>query len=139
MYIRLIKANKEDWKILRRHDYDTEDGKQYFYIEGPNGIYQDDDGNVYHFDTYEDALEELEYLRGEHDADENKIKANKDGWEVLPHPLGWGYAIATPDGGYLADEDDEDEIMAFSTRDRAKYELEYYKDQYDSGIKLKTL
>ena len=81
MYIRLIKANKEDWKILKRHDYDTENGKQYFYIEGPNGIYQDDDGNVYHFDTYEDALEELEYLRGEHDADESKIKASEeDGW-----------------------------------------------------------
>lgn len=77
MYIRLIKANKEDWKILKRHDYDTKDGKQYFYIEGPNGIYQDDDGNVYHFDTYDDALEELEYLRGEHNEDKKKVESEQ--------------------------------------------------------------
>lgn len=142
MYIRLIKADKKDWKILRRHDYDTEDGKQYFYIEGPNGIYQDADGNTYHFNTYEDALEELGFLRGEHDEDEKKIKANEDDdddWEVMPSPYGSGYVIATPDGGYLADEDDEDEIAIFNTRRMAQHELEYYKDQYDSGIELKTV
>lgn len=77
MYIRLIKANKDGWEILKRHDYDTEDGKQYFYIEGPDGIYQDADGNAYHFDTYKDALEELEYLRGEHDADKKKVESEQ--------------------------------------------------------------
>ena len=136
MYIRLIKASKDGWEIIKHNDGD----KSYFLISTPDGeFYKDYEGKEYHFKTRQDALEELAYLRGEHDGDENEIKASKDGWEVMPNPLGWGYVIATPDGGYLADEDDKDELMTFSTRDRAKYELEYYKDQYDSGIKLKTL
>ena len=137
MYIRLIRANKGDWKILKRHDYDTEDGKQYFYIEGPDGIYQDDDGNVYHFDTYEEALEELEYLRGEHSADENKIKAYGiyDRWEILKQHVGGKeyYIISTPDGEFYKDY--EGEIYKFKTRQDALEELAYLKGEHDGDEK----
>lgn len=62
--IRILKASK-DWKVLRRH-HDTEDGEEYYYIEGPKGIYQDEDGNTYKFNTKEEAEEELGYLKSEH-------------------------------------------------------------------------
>lgn len=77
-FIKVLKANK-DWEVLRRH-HDTEDGEEYYYIEGPDGIYQDEDGNTYKFDTKEDALEELDYLKAEHKFDkksaDKKIKAD---------------------------------------------------------------
>lgn len=74
MYIRLIKANKDGWEIIKRNDKD----KSYFVISTPDGkFYKDDEGKEYHFKTRQDALEELEYLRGEHDADEKEVKSSK--------------------------------------------------------------
>lgn len=66
-FIRVIKAS--DWTVERRHSWDTEDGKEYYYIWGPDGEYCDADGEPYRFDTREDALEEVEYLRAEHKFD----------------------------------------------------------------------
>lgn len=63
----IVKAS--EWEVLRRH-HDTENGEDYYYIYGPDGEYCDADGNPYHFDTREDALEELEYLKAEHKGDE---------------------------------------------------------------------
>ena len=86
-FIKLVKAS-EEWKVLRRH-HDTEDGEEYYYIEGPNGIYQDEDGNTYKFDTKEDALEELDYLRAEHKFDKKsaetdfKFKLTEDFYKSL--------------------------------------------------------
>ena len=111
MYIRLIKANKKDWKILRRHDYDTDDGKQYFYIEGPDGIYQDADGNVYHFDTYKNALEELEYLRGEQDEDEKKIKSSNKRFEVVREDLGKSHVYEGADRKFYIFDNIKDESV----------------------------
>lgn len=73
-FIKLVKAS-EDWEVLRRH-HDTEDGEEYYYIKGPDGIYQDEDGNTYKFDTKEDALEELDYLKAEHKFDKKDVKAS---------------------------------------------------------------
>ena len=70
------KTQNEDWTILRRKADDTEDGKEYYYISGPKGIYEDADGNTYKFDSREDALEELEYLKAEHKY-EKKSETNK--------------------------------------------------------------
>ena len=69
-FIRTIKAS--DWSVERRHSWDTEDGKEYYYIWGPDGEYCDADGNPYKFDTREKALEELEYLRAEHKIEHKK-------------------------------------------------------------------
>ena len=66
-FVRVLKAS-EDWEVLRRH-HDTENGEDYYYIWGPDGEYCDADGNPYHFDTREDALEEVEYLKAEHKFD----------------------------------------------------------------------
>lgn len=66
-FVRVLKAS-EDWKVERRH-HDTENGKDYYYIWGPDGEYCDADGEPYHFDTREDALEEVEYLKAEHKFD----------------------------------------------------------------------
>ena len=68
-FIRVIKAS--DWTVERRHSWDTEDGKEYYYIWGPDGEYCDADGEPYRFDTREDALEEVEYLRAEHKFDKH--------------------------------------------------------------------
>lgn len=74
MYIRLIKASKDGWEIIKHNDGD----KSYFLISTPDGkFYKDYEGKEYHFKTRQDALEELEYLRGEHDADEKGIKSSK--------------------------------------------------------------
>lgn len=74
---KIKKTAKEDWTILRRKADDTEDGKEYYYISGPKGIYQDDDGNTYKFDTREEALEEVEYLKAEHKYEDNNKKEAK--------------------------------------------------------------
>ena len=67
MYIRLIKASKDGWEIIKHNDGD----KSYFVISTPDGMfYKDYEGKEYHFETRQDAWEELEDLRGEHDADE---------------------------------------------------------------------
>lgn len=71
MKFKLLKAS--DWEVLRRH-HDTENGEDYYYIWGPDGEYCDADGNPYHFDTREDALEELDYLRAEHKFDKKSYK-----------------------------------------------------------------
>lgn len=68
-FIRVLKAS--EWEVLRRH-HDTENGEDYYYIYGPDGEYCDADGNPYHFKTREDALEEVEYLKAEHEADKEK-------------------------------------------------------------------
>lgn len=62
-FIRVIKAS--DWTVERRH-HDTENGEDYYYIWGPDGEYCDANGEPYRFNTREEALEELEYLRAEH-------------------------------------------------------------------------
>ena len=85
MKFRLLKAS-EDWEVLRRH-HDTENGEDYYYIWGPDGEYCDADGNPYHFDTREDALEEVEYLKAEHKFDKKskKVKSGESyGWVVNP-------------------------------------------------------
>lgn len=68
-FIRVLKAS--EWEVLRRH-HDTENGEDYYYIWGPDGEYCDADGNPYHFNTREDALEEIEYLKAEHEANKEK-------------------------------------------------------------------
>jgi hypothetical protein len=74
MYIRLIKANKDGWEIIKRNDKD----KSYFVISTSDGkFYKDDEGKEYHFKTRQDALEELEYLRGEHDEDKKKVESEQ--------------------------------------------------------------
>lgn len=137
MYIRLIKANKEDWKILRCHDYGMEDSRPYFYITGPNGIYRDDDGYAYRFDIYSDALEKLKYLRDKHSADEKKIKAYGiyDRWEILKQHVGGKeyYIISTPDGKFY--KDDEGKEYHFKTRQDALEELEYLRGEHDEDKK----
>jgi len=75
-FVRVLKAS-EDWKVLRRH-HDTENGEDYYYIWGPDGEYCDADGNPYHFDTREDALEEVEYLKAEHKFDKKADKSQLD-------------------------------------------------------------
>ena len=77
--IRVLKAS-EDWKVLRRH-HDTEDGEEYYYIEGPKGIYQDEDGNTYKFDTKEEADKELGYLKAEHKYE--KKSALNENWKSI--------------------------------------------------------
>lgn len=72
MKFKHVKAN--EWSVERRHSWDTEDGKEYYYIWGPDGEYCDADGEPYRFDKKEDALEELEYLRAEHKGDEKSKK-----------------------------------------------------------------
>ena len=72
MKFRLLKAS-EDWKVERRH-HDTENGEDYYYIWGPDGEYCDADGEPYRFDSREDALEELDYLRAEHKFDKKSYK-----------------------------------------------------------------
>ena len=71
-FVRVLKAS-EDWEVLRRH-HDTENGEDYYYIWGPDGEYCDADGEPYRFDTREDALEEVEYLRAEHKFDKKSKK-----------------------------------------------------------------
>ena len=63
-YIRLIKSNKE-WSV---HKTDNRENP-YWYISGPDGVYEDADGNTYKFDSYERAMEEVEYLKAEHKYD----------------------------------------------------------------------
>ena len=68
-FIRVLKAS--EWEVLRRH-HDTKNGEDYYYIYGPDGEYCDADGNPYRFNTREDALEEIEYLKAEHEANKEK-------------------------------------------------------------------
>ena len=75
-YIRLIKSNKE-WSV---HKTDNRQ-KPYWYISGPNGVYKDADGNTYKFDSYEDALEEVEYLKAEHKY--SKKASNVDNKQII--------------------------------------------------------
>ena len=65
-FVKLVKAS--EWKVERRH-HDTENGEDYYYIWGPEGEYCDADGEPYRFDSREDALEEVEYLKAEHKFD----------------------------------------------------------------------
>ena len=70
-FVRVLKAN--EWKVERRH-HDTENGEDYYYIWGPDGEYCDANGEPYHFDSREDALEEVEYLKAEHKGNEKAKK-----------------------------------------------------------------
>lgn len=92
MKFKLVKAS--EWKVERRH-HDTENGEDYYYIWGPEGEYCDADGEPYRFDSREDALEEVEYLKAEHKFDKKsssrkfksskKIKSGESyGWYVAP-------------------------------------------------------
>ena len=60
MKFRLIKAS--DWTVERRHSWDTEDGKEYYYIWGPDGEYCDADGEPYKFDK-KSSNQQLDYNR----------------------------------------------------------------------------
>lgn len=104
MKFKLLKAN-EDWKVERRH-HDTENGEDYYYIWGPDGEYCDADGEPYHFDTKEDALEEVEYLKAEHKGNEKakKVKSAADdefGYVVYYEALEDGKVY---EWGYLAED-----------------------------------
>lgn len=82
---KLLKAS--EWKVERRH-HDTENGKDYYYIWGPDGEYCDADGEPYRFDTREKALEELEYLRAEHKGNEKAKKVKSAyGYDTLDEVL----------------------------------------------------
>ena len=76
MYIRLIKSYGvyDRWEILKQRV----DGKEYYIISFPDGkFYKDSEGKIYKFKTREDALEELAFLKGEHDADEKRVESSK--------------------------------------------------------------
>lgn len=64
---KIKKAAKEDWKVIEKNNK--------YQIEGPKGIYQDEEGKIYKFDTREEALEEVEYLKAEHKYENNKKEA----------------------------------------------------------------
>lgn len=84
-WTKLVKAS--DWKVERRH-HDTENGEDYYYIWGPDGEYCDADGEPYRFDTREDALEEVEYLKAEYEGDEKAKKVKSAyGYDTLDEVL----------------------------------------------------
>jgi len=58
-FIKLIKAS---WNLEKVDEKD----KSYYVIKGPEGIYKDEEGREYHFDTEKEAQTELDYLRAEH-------------------------------------------------------------------------
>ena len=85
-FVRVLKAS-EDWEVLRRH-HDTANGEDYYYIWGPDGEYCDADGNPYHFDTREEALEEVEYLKAEYKGDEKSKKVKSSyGYDTFDEVL----------------------------------------------------
>ena len=65
----MIKKSTEDWKVIEK------DNK--YQIEGPKGLYKDENGKIYEFDTREKALEEVEYLKAEHKYDKKEAKLKK--------------------------------------------------------------
>lgn len=78
-FVRVLKATNE-WFVDKISETD-------WVIETPNGTYKNSDGKEYHFNTKEDALEELDYLRAEHKFDKKskKVKSGESyGWVVNP-------------------------------------------------------
>lgn len=75
-FIRVLKAS---WNLEKVDEKD----KSYYVIKGPEGIYKDEEGREYHFDTEKEAQTELDYLKAEHkfdkkSADEEDKKINKE-------------------------------------------------------------
>lgn len=58
-FIRVLKAS---WNLEKVDEKD----KSYYVIKGPEGIYKDEKGREYHFDTEKEAQTELDYLKAEH-------------------------------------------------------------------------
>lgn len=101
-FIRLIKANKE-WSV---HKTDNRQ-KPYWYISGPNGVYKDADGNTYKFDSYEDALEEVEYLKAEHKYDK---KASSNSLNIS-NEVSMATGIIDEIGGFSSDEESPQDFV----------------------------
>ena len=142
MKFKLVKAS--DWKVERRH-HDTENGEDYYYIWGPEGEYCDSDGEPYRFDSREDALEEVEYLKAEHKFDKKssskKVKSGESyGWYVAPWEAQekldlWvetvGVEQAFDDLRYAIDQDELSECLAHIFRNNDFREGQSKRDEED--------
>jgi ribosomal protein S21 len=66
------KNEKKEYKVVKQRNFDS--GKTYYTVQCDDNLMDDDDGNVYTFDSIEDAED---FIKDEKEANESKVKGKK--------------------------------------------------------------
>ena len=142
-FVKLVKAS--EWKVERRH-HDTENGEDYYYIWGPEGEYCDADGEPYRFDSREDALEEVEYLKAEHKFDKkssskkvtSKLESGK-WYKINGNPLSLQFTgETTRSGNLIFVKADGTQVVLDPSVEKFAEEFDYEKHNKIASKKVKS-